>query len=247
MLYPFNEIVPDIDRPAQESNNLQLGQESQSFQANKRRDQGPRWKIGQKEILLSQNMNLPNDNKKMMPRWLEPFPITQVYDQRNNYTLDLSSITDLRQIHKTFHIGLLKAYRENKRQELPQRPYSEPGPMKDDRYEVENVVDFRFSHPAREPLHQIRWDGYLPSQEKWIHRDEIDEELKFKFWQGEDLKPTWQGRRCHRGRPRPRKRSCTLSEIQAVMDSVMQCIIWTSAVRFDEPIADQLFHLFMKG
>ena len=142
-----------------------------------------------------------------MPRWLGPFPITQVYDQRNNYTLDLTSNTDLRQIHKTFHMGLLKPYRENNLQELPQRYYSEPGPMKDDRYEVENVVNFRFSHSAREPLHQIRCDEYLPGQDQWIHRDEIDAEVKFKFWQGEDLKPTLQGRRYHRGRTGPRKRS----------------------------------------
>ena len=119
--------------------------------------------------------------------------------------------------------------------------------MKDDRYEVEKAVNFRFSHTGRDPLYQIRWKAYLPSDDQWIHADEIDDDIKFRFWQEEDLKPTFQGRRCHRGRPGPRRRSETLSEIQGERDKVMQSIIRTSAVRFEEPLADQLFNLFMRN
>ena len=102
-------------------------------------------------------MNLANINKKMKPRWLGPFLITQVNYQHNNYTLHLSSNSELRHIHKTFHIGLLKLYGENNQQQFPQRHYGEPGPVKDDRHEVEKAVNFRFSYPATEALYQIRW------------------------------------------------------------------------------------------
>ena len=115
-------------------------------------------------MLSSQNINLPNVNKKMKARWLGLFPISQVNYQRNNYTLDLSSNADLRHIHKTFHIGLLKPHRENDLREFPRRHYSTPGPVQDDRYEVEKAVNFRFSHSAREPLYQIRWKVYLPDR-----------------------------------------------------------------------------------
>ena len=176
-----------------------------------------------------------------------PFPITQVNYNRNNYTLNLDSNFHLRHIHNTFHIGLLKPYRENNQQVFPERHYAEPGPVNDHRYEVEKAVNFKFSHPARDPLYQIRWKGYMSSDDQWIHADEIDDGIKFGFWQGEDLKPTVQRRRCHRGRPGPRKRSETLSEIQGERDKVMQSIIRTSAVRFEEPLADQLFNLFMRN
>ena len=119
--------------------------------------------------------------------------------------------------------------------------------MKDDRYEVEKAVNFIFSHSGRAPLYQIRWKGYLPSNDQWIHADEIDDDIKFRFWQEEDLKPTFQRRRCHRGRPGPAKRSETLSEIQGERDKVMQSMIRTSAVRFEEPLVDQLFNLFMRN
>ena len=82
--YPLNKIVADTDRHAQGTNKLKIEKERQSFPAKKRRNQPPRWQIGQKVLLSSQNINLPNVNKKMKPRWLRPFPITQVDYNRNN-------------------------------------------------------------------------------------------------------------------------------------------------------------------
>ena len=50
MHYPLNKIIADTDRHAQVTNHLKLAKEGQSFQPNKRRNQPPRWKIGQKVI-----------------------------------------------------------------------------------------------------------------------------------------------------------------------------------------------------
>ena len=163
MPYPLNKLVADTDRHAQVTNNLKVAKVRQSFQANKRRHQPSRCKIEQKVMLSSQNINLPNVNKTRKPRWLCLFPIKQVNYQRSNYTLDVSSNFDLRYMHNTFHIGLLKPYRENNQQVFTEHYYAEPGPVKDGRYEVEKAVTFRFSHPARDPFYQIRWKGYLTS------------------------------------------------------------------------------------
>ena len=149
MPYSLNKIAVDSDRHAEVTKNLTIAKDRQSFQANKRRDQPPRWKIGQKVMVSSQNINLPNVNKKMKPRWLGPFPIIQVNYNRNNYTLNLDSNFDLRHIHNTFYIGLLKPHRENNQHVFPGRHYAEPGPVKDDRCEVEKAVKFRRSEERR--------------------------------------------------------------------------------------------------
>ena len=73
----------------------------------------------------------------MKQRWLGPFPIAQVNYQCNNYILDVSSNPDLRQIYKTFHIRLLKPTPANNQHEFLQCDLSEPGPVKNDRHEVE--------------------------------------------------------------------------------------------------------------
>ena len=177
MPYPRNTIVAVIDSHAQVTKNLSLAKERQSFQANKRRRQPPRWKIGQKLILSSQNMNLPNDNKKMKPMWVGPYSITQVNYQCNNYKLDFTSNSDVCHIYKTLHIGRLKPCRETNQPELAHRYYTKSGPMKDVRYEVEKAVNFRFRQPRREALYQIRWKGHLPSQNQVIHSDEIDDDV----------------------------------------------------------------------
>ena len=87
-------------------------------------------------MLSLQNINLPNVNKKMKTRRLGPFPITQVNYQCNNYTLDLSSNSHLRNIYKSFNIGLLKSYHENTYHEFHLRHCSEPAPVKVARYDV---------------------------------------------------------------------------------------------------------------
>ena len=74
-------------------------------------------------------------------------------------------------------MGLLKPWRENNQEVFPKCHHAEPGPVKDDKYELEKAVNFRFSHLARDHLHEIRWKGYLPSDDQWIHADEIDEDI----------------------------------------------------------------------
>ena len=183
----------------------------------------------------------------MKPRCLGRSPITQVNYQCNNYTVKLSSHSDLCHIHKTFYIGLVKHYRKNNENELPQRHWSEPAPVKHDRYEVEKAVNLVFSQPPREPLYGIRWTGSQPSQDQWINSDDIDDAGTFKSWQEDYLKPTWQRRSYHRDRTGPRKWSETLAQSIAERNRVMQGMMRTFTVRFEDPVADLLFNFLMKG
>ena len=113
-----------------------------------------------------------------------------------------------------------------------------PGRVEDCTCEVKKTVSFSFSHTAREPLSQIRWNGYLPSQALYVYRDDIAEEVKFRFLQDEDLQAAVLRSRYHRGHTGPRQRTDSLCMIQEQGEGVMQRIIRTSAVGFDELLAD---------
>ena len=91
----------------------------------------------------------------------------------------------------------------------------------------------------RGPHHQIRWESNLASQDSWIHSDEIDKAVKFRFWHETDLKATLQRGRFHRGRTGPRKQSEKRSEIQRERDRVMQSIMRNSVVQFEEYVSAQ--------
>ena len=67
MPYPLDKIVADIEWHAQVTDNLVLPKEAQSLQANKSRNQPPRWRIGRKVMLSLQNINLPNVQKNRKP------------------------------------------------------------------------------------------------------------------------------------------------------------------------------------
>ena len=94
MPYPRHKIIADTDRHAQVANDLRLGTERQTSQANNSSNQRPRSQIGQKLMLLLHNIKFTNANKKMKPRWLGRFPITQGNYQRNDNTLDFSRNSD---------------------------------------------------------------------------------------------------------------------------------------------------------
>ena len=132
MHYQTNRIVAVTDRHAKVTNNTKLGKERQSLEANKARNQPPRCKIIQKVMLSSQYISLPHVNTNMTPRWLGPCPITQVKNQRNEYSLDLGSNSNQHHIHKSFPIGLLKPCRANDQHEFRQSHYCDQGPVTDD-------------------------------------------------------------------------------------------------------------------
>ena len=141
----------------------------------------------------------------------------------------------------TFHIGLRKPCRENNVHEFVLCHYMEPGRVKHCTWEVQKTVSFRFRHTARQALSQIRWNGYQPSHDLYIHRDEIDAEVKFRFRQHKDLKPAFYRSGCHRGRTGPRQWTETLHAIQESRERVTQRIMRTSVVQLEELLADQCY------
>ncbi|GBE82281.1 hypothetical protein SCP_0406650 [Sparassis crispa] len=81
----------------------------QTFQANKLRQEEPEFTIGSKLYLSTQNLALPKGRaRKLMPKFIGPYEITDVHAATSNYTLELPQELKDRRILPTFHVSLLR-------------------------------------------------------------------------------------------------------------------------------------------
>ncbi|GBE77187.1 Transposon Ty3-G Gag-Pol polyprotein [Sparassis crispa] len=81
----------------------------QTFQANKLWQEEPEFTTGSKVYLSTQNLALPKGRaRKLMPKFIEPYEITDVHVATSNYTLELPQELKDRRILPTFHVSLLR-------------------------------------------------------------------------------------------------------------------------------------------
>eukprot|EP00798_Chlamydomonas_sp_ICE-L_P024861 gene24861-biopygen19279 len=89
---------------------LQAAQDRQRTYANQHR-RPVTFLIGQEVMLSTKNLKYwPGRARKLLPRFVGPFPVTRVYDKHGE---TLAATLDLPvgwRIHPTFHVSLLKAY-----------------------------------------------------------------------------------------------------------------------------------------
>ena len=93
--------------------------------------------------------------------WMGPFTILLANYKRNNYSLDLSSDPSLNLIYHTFHVSKVKPYVNNNSILFPQRQLEKPGPVSEDRYEVEKVMEYHKAPRTGIPQYKVRWLRYL--------------------------------------------------------------------------------------
>ena len=89
--HPISTYTPAEERHLDTSRNLYTSKVRQAKQANKKRSPAPLLSKGQKVLLSTENINLPNISRKLKPRWIGPFRIKHYNKRRNNYSLDLST------------------------------------------------------------------------------------------------------------------------------------------------------------
>ena len=112
-IYSITPYTPAEECHVDTSCNLYSSKVKQAKQANKKRFVPPLLSAGQNVLLSTKNINLVYVSWKHKPRWVRPFRIQHVNKKRNNYTLDLSTDSQLSLIHNTFHISKIKPYVEN--------------------------------------------------------------------------------------------------------------------------------------
>jgi hypothetical protein len=83
----------------------------QTFYANRRRSPDLVLEVGDRVYLSTKNLALSKGRaRKLVPKFIGPFPITSAHPESSVYTLELPEELRKRNIHPTFHINLLRPY-----------------------------------------------------------------------------------------------------------------------------------------
>src|SRR5260221_5781528 len=110
-----------------------------------------------------------------MPTYVGPYPITRANPSMSNYTLKLPIELEARNIHRTFHVSLLKPHVLNDDNRFPSR-------------DVHVLYDFRHGDEMEQSMEEIlahQWDGRkLWLLIKWSSGDTVtqktdSQEVKF--------------------------------------------------------------------
>jgi hypothetical protein len=191
---PIHSFSDPAKRHYEVAENLTQAKHKQILHANKHRTASPNYKVGDKVLLSTKNLPERYQNNKLTPRWFGPFTITNVYEWRQSYELDLSEYPDLLNISNCFHTSLIKPYRENLHDLFPTRTLAQPGPVESDRWEVEKVLEMRSQPKTGTIQYKVRWTGWGPSHDSWQKASNIDQGLLEEFWKNGNKASTFKRR-----------------------------------------------------
>ena len=120
----------------------------------------PEYKIGNKVLLSTKNINIKNVSPKMKPLWIVPFTILLANYNCNNCSLHLSRDLSWNLMYNTFLIIKIKPYVNNNSTLFPQPQVVKPGPLVQDRYVVEKVIEYRKAPRSGVTQYNVYWLGY---------------------------------------------------------------------------------------
>lgn len=130
----------------------------------------PKFYLGQQVWLDARNLKLPYAHRKLAPRKEGPFKIKEVMGAAT-YKLALKKGW---KIHPVFHAALLSPYREN---DTHGPNHTRPPPDLidgEEQYEVEAIINHRWSRKYRQTQYRVRWKGYESSEDEWKWAEDLE-------------------------------------------------------------------------
>ena len=141
--YSINKYQPTTECHNAMSQALTSSKASLAKQVNLHYTLEPKHQVEDKVSLCTKNINIKNTLHKMKPLCIGPITILSANYNCNNYSLYLLSDPSLYLIYITFHVSKVKAYVNNNSTMFPQCQLEKPGPVSQDIYEVEKVIEYR--------------------------------------------------------------------------------------------------------
>ena len=179
--YPIKNYQPATERHNATSQALTDAKTSQAKQPNLYHTLEPQHTVGDKVLLSTKNINVKNVSPKMKPLWIGPFTILSANYNCNNYSLNLSSDRSLNLICNTFHISKIKTYMNNNSTLFPQCQLEKLGPVSQDRYGVEKVIEYRKAVRIVVPQYTVHWLGYSLKHNQCINAKDISARILQDF------------------------------------------------------------------
>ena len=139
-------------------------------------------------------------------------------------TLDLSELPDLQYFTNSFHTSLIKPYIPNNDIMFPTRKLNKPGTVEGDRWEVEQVLLFRFKPGTRQLQYEVKCQGYEHKDNSWINANDIDEQLKADHWLHSNKSHTYKLRKSGKSPQARLKREETLRQIHEERLRVLKAV-----------------------
>ncbi|XP_075466192.1 centrosomal protein of 70 kDa [Ascaphus truei] len=140
---------------------LQTAVAKQKTKADRHRQMGPSFKPGDLVWLSSKNISLKTPSPKLSPRFLGPFKILEKINSVA-YRLDLPPTM---KVPSMFHVSLLKAFVPSPHFPVPSRKPNPVSTLGQQEYEVQSLIDSRWSKNKLQFL--VHWKGYGPEESSW--------------------------------------------------------------------------------
>ena len=140
--YPINIYQPATERHNTTYKPLTKAKASQAKQTNLHRTLEPQHKVKDKALVSTKNINIKNVSPKLKPVWIGLFTILSANYNCNNYSLDPSTDPSVNLICNTFHISKIKPHVNSDFILFSQCQLAKPGPVAQERYEVEKVIEY---------------------------------------------------------------------------------------------------------
>ena len=130
----------------------------QTYHANSRRWKEHSYQIGDKVWLSTENLTMPKGRvKKLLPKFIGPFQITQADSKTSNYRLELPNEMILRRIDNNFHSSRLRKYVPNNDEKFPlwdARYFYDYGEPEDTEWFVDEIAS---QWKGKAILFLVRW------------------------------------------------------------------------------------------
>jgi len=197
-------------------------------------------------MLSTQNLPAKYNSSKLSPKWIGPFKVTKELTFTQNVELDLSENPDLSNISTVFHTSLIKPYFTNPIK-FTGREKTKLGPVdeKENRYEVERVMEYRSQPGTGLPQYKVRWKGYDYHQDEWVNDKDIDHSLKKDFWLNGNKGTTYSKRPVNKKmwqNGKGKSREETLKMIATERDRILNPLV-TSHATIIKPPVKKLFYI----